>query len=123
MTRPLRKPVQLTEQVEVNDDLGEILAGLEKPQKSLSPKFFYDEYGSRLFDEICELPEYYLTNTELSIMQSHVGEMAQRIGPQASLIEFGRFNPDISPSNGATTCSQVPGKTVDSTTTRSPLCK
>ena len=89
MARPLRKPVQLTEQVEINDDLGEILASLEKPQKSLSPKFFYDEQGSRLFDEICELPEYYLTNTELSIMQSHVGEMAQRIGPQASLIEFG----------------------------------
>jgi dimethylhistidine N-methyltransferase len=89
MAQSLRKPVQLTEQVEINDDLGEILAGLEKSQKTLSPKFFYDEQGSRLFDEICELPEYYLTNTELSIMQRHVGEMAQRIGPQASLIEFG----------------------------------
>jgi dimethylhistidine N-methyltransferase len=89
MAQSFRKPVQLTEQVEINDDLGEILAGLEKPQKTLSPKFFYDEQGSRLFDEICELPEYYLTNTELAIMQRHVGEMAQRIGPQASLIEFG----------------------------------
>lgn len=89
MAQPLRNSVQLTEQVEINDDLGEILAGLEKPQKTLSPKFFYDEQGSRLFDEICELPEYYLTNTELSIMQRHVGEMAQRIGPHASLIEFG----------------------------------
>lgn len=89
MAQSLRKPVQLTEQVEINDDLGEILAGLEKSQKTLSPKFFYDEQGSRLFDEICELPEYYQTNTELSIMQRHVGEMAQRIGPQASLIEFG----------------------------------
>jgi len=89
MSQSLRKPVQLTEQDEITDDLGEILAGLRKPQKSLSPKFFYDEEGSRLFDQICELPEYYPTNTELSIMQQHVGEMAERIGPQASLIEFG----------------------------------
>ena len=89
MSQSLRKPVQLTEQDEITDEMGEILAGLRKPQKFLSPKFFYDEEGSRLFDQICELPEYYPTNTELSIMQQHVGEMAERIGPQASLIEFG----------------------------------
>jgi dimethylhistidine N-methyltransferase len=89
MSQSLRKSVQLIEQSEITDGLGEIIAGLRKPQKTLSPKFFYDEEGSRLFDQICELPEYYLTNTELSIMQQHVGEMANRIGPQASLIEFG----------------------------------
>src|SRR5690606_25191344 len=42
-------------------DLEEILRGLRQPQKSLSPKFFYDERGSQLFDRITKLPEYYLT--------------------------------------------------------------
>ena len=89
MSQLLRKPVQLTEQDKIADDLAEILDGLRRPHKSLSPKYFYDERGSQLFDEICDLPEYYPTNTELSIMQQHVGDMAKRIGPQASLIEFG----------------------------------
>jgi len=71
------------------DDLAEILHGLSQSQKRLSPKFFYDEAGSRLFDEICELPEYYLTRTEQQIMQSCSAEVAEMIGPQASLIEFG----------------------------------
>lgn len=80
----------LTEQdISAADDLGEIVAGLSARPKALPPKFFYDERGSQLFDAICALPEYYPTRTELSIMQTHVGEMAARIGPQASLIEFG----------------------------------
>ncbi len=66
-------PVSLTEQdLSVADDLSEIIEGLSKQQKSLPPKFFYDERGSKLFDAICELPEYYLTRTELSIMQTHI---------------------------------------------------
>ncbi len=85
-----QRSAELTEQDEaVTDELGELVAGLSKPQKSISPKFFYDEKGSQLFDAICELPEYYLTRTELGIMRRHVGEMAEHIGPQASLIEFG----------------------------------
>lgn len=70
-------------------DLAEVLAGLGAKQKTLSPKFFYDERGSTLFDEITRLPEYYLTGTELAIMRRHVGEIAGLVGPQASLIEFG----------------------------------
>lgn len=70
-------------------DLAEILVGLRREQKTLSPKFFYDERGSGLFDDITRLPEYYLTRTELAIMRRHVGEIAALIGPQASLIEFG----------------------------------
>jgi L-histidine N-alpha-methyltransferase len=71
------------------DDLSEILEGLARPQKSLSPKFFYDQTGSKLFDEICELPEYYLTRSEQEIMQACSAEIAELIGPNASLIEFG----------------------------------
>lgn len=66
-----------------------VLEGLRKSPKELSPVWFYDEYGSSLFDSICELPEYYLTRTELGIMEAHAAEMAQIIGPQAALIEFG----------------------------------
>ena len=90
MSLSLPKSAQLTEQDDgITDDLREILAGLSQPQKTISSKFFYDEKGSRLFDQICELPEYYLTRTELGILREHVVEMADRIGPKASLIEFG----------------------------------
>lgn len=70
-------------------ELDEILEGMSRPQKALSPKFFYDERGSKLFDAICELPEYYPTRTELSIMRTHIDEIGALVGPQASLIEFG----------------------------------
>lgn len=73
----------------LTDDVQGILAGLAAPQKRLSPKYLYDETGSRLFDEICELPEYYLTRTEREIMERHLDEMAALIGPRASIIEFG----------------------------------
>ena len=71
------------------DDLVEILAGLRQPAKAISPKFFYDDAGSKLFDAICELPEYYPTKTELRIMRENIDEIANLIGEQASLIEFG----------------------------------
>ncbi len=70
-------------------DLEEVLAGLSAQPKTLSPKFFYDERGSTLFDAITRLPEYYLTEAELAIMRRHVDEIASLVGPQASLIEFG----------------------------------
>ena len=73
----------------VPDDLTEIHAGLSQLQKSISPKYFYDDAGSKLFDAICELPEYYLTKTELGIMHANIAELADLVGPQASLIEFG----------------------------------
>ncbi|MEM7500667.1 MAG: L-histidine N(alpha)-methyltransferase [Pseudomonadota bacterium] len=69
--------------------LREILAGLSLPQKTLSPKFFYDERGSELFEEITRLPEYYLTGTERRIMQNNIGAIADLVGEHASLIEFG----------------------------------
>jgi L-histidine Nalpha-methyltransferase len=67
----------------------DVLEGLKKEPKELSPVWFYDELGSFLFDSICELPEYYITRTELQIMHGHAGEMANVIGPEAVLIEFG----------------------------------
>jgi dimethylhistidine N-methyltransferase len=70
-------------------DCEEILGGLTAPQKRIAPKYFYDERGSALFDEICRLPEYYPTRTEARIMQARLGEIAARVGPRASVIEFG----------------------------------
>ena len=67
----------------------EVLEGLQQPQKTLPCKYFYDEQGSKLFDAICELPEYYLTRTELGIMEAHVAEMATALGPELQLVEPG----------------------------------
>ncbi len=67
----------------------DVLAGLALPQKSIPPKYFYDEQGCRLFEAICELPEYYLTRTEMAILRGNIAEIAQFVGPEAQLIEFG----------------------------------
>ena len=72
-----------------DDRTAEILKGLAATPKRISPKYFYDERGSQLFDAITELPEYYPTRTELTIMRENVGEIARLVGPDASLIEFG----------------------------------
>ncbi len=69
--------------------LEDVLAGLALPQKSIPPKYFYDEQGCRLFEAICELPEYYLTRTEMAILHGNIAEIAQFVGPEAQLIEFG----------------------------------
>lgn len=72
------------------DDLAaSVLEGLKKSEKELSPVWFYDELGSFLFDNICELPEYYLTRTEIAIMQAHAIEMAEHVGRDAAIIELG----------------------------------
>jgi len=79
----------------VDDELTlSALEGLRKTPKQLSPVWFYDEEGSTLFDSICELPEYYLTRTEMQIMTQHGDDMARRIGPHAALIEFGSGSSD-----------------------------
>lgn len=69
--------------------LADVREGLSAPQKRLSPKYFYDRAGSRLFDQITELPEYYPTRTELGIMRARAGEMARRCGPRCLLVELG----------------------------------
>jgi dimethylhistidine N-methyltransferase len=69
--------------------LEEVVEGLCAPQKSISPKYFYDERGSQLFDEICELPEYYPTRIETEILCRHAPAMAQHLGKELWLIEPG----------------------------------
>ena len=67
----------------------DLLAGLSRRPRSISPKYFYDVAGSALFDRICELPEYYPTRTELRILTECACEIAAQIGPDAEIIEFG----------------------------------
>ena len=67
----------------------DLVAGLSRDRKELPAKYFYDERGSRLFELICELPEYYPTRTELDIMEAHAGEMASLLGPRCLVVEYG----------------------------------
>lgn len=75
--------------VATDEFLADVLAGLGLSRKRLPSKYLYDERGSELFEAICELPEYYPTRTELSIMEGYCAEMAAAIGACATLIELG----------------------------------
>jgi L-histidine Nalpha-methyltransferase len=66
-----------------------VLEGLARPQKALPSRFFYDARGSALFEQITTLDEYYLTRTEIDLLERHAGDMAALIGARASVIEFG----------------------------------
>ncbi len=86
-------PRPVIEFYDLHPSLGDIrtdvLSTLSTMPKSLSPKYFYDQNGSRLFDQICELPEYYITRTEISLLEKYAGEVASLIGKDAILMELG----------------------------------
>jgi dimethylhistidine N-methyltransferase len=67
----------------------DVIDGLTARPKRLSPKYFYDETGSRLFEEITALPEYYPTRCELAILRAHAADMARLLPADTALIEFG----------------------------------
>ena len=68
----------------------EIIAGMTRPQKRLPSKYFYDAQGSWLFEKICDLPEYYLTRTELAILREHAPDiMAFFAEDLGDLVELG----------------------------------
>jgi dimethylhistidine N-methyltransferase len=66
-----------------------VLEGLGKTPKSVPSKWIYDERGSRLFEAVCEAPEYYPTRTEMAILGSYAHEIAALTGPDCALVEFG----------------------------------
>ena len=66
-----------------------VFAGLGQQAKALPCKFFYDSQGSALFEQICELPEYYLTRTEIAILEDCAGAIARHIGAGCRLVELG----------------------------------
>ncbi len=67
----------------------DVMAGLSRFPKEIPCKYFYDERGSALFDRICELPEYYPTRTEIAIMRRHAGAIADALGPNCLVVEYG----------------------------------
>lgn len=87
---PSARPLNL--EVDVGRIHREVLQGLRKPQKELPSKLFYDQVGSQLFEQICDLDEYYLTRTETAIMQASIGEIAALLGKGCLLIEYGSGN-------------------------------
>ena len=74
---------------EPDDLFSEVIAGLRAERKTLPCKYFYDAEGSRLFDRICKLDEYYPTRTEIGILRRHASEIADHIGEKALVIELG----------------------------------
>jgi L-histidine Nalpha-methyltransferase len=66
----------------------EVAAGLARPQKEISPKYFYDHRGSRLFEEITQLPEYYPTRAERALLEAGAPSLIRALRP-ASLVELG----------------------------------
>lgn len=71
------------------DILQEVLRGLNQDHKELPPKLLYDKTGSDIFDEICDLPEYYPTRSEKEILTRHAFEISELVGPEALIIEPG----------------------------------
>lgn len=69
--------------------LMDVIEGLGKTQKEIPCKYFYDERGSILFTEICQTAEYYITRTELQLLNKVLPDISARIGPQATVIEYG----------------------------------
>ncbi|NJD34969.1 MAG: L-histidine N(alpha)-methyltransferase [Betaproteobacteria bacterium] len=67
----------------------ELATGLLQPQASIAPKFFYDALGSRLFEAITELPEYYPTRTEAAIFSEHLPAIGEALGTDFTLIDLG----------------------------------
>lgn len=82
-------PFAIAAQTQTSEFGYALLEGLRRPIKRIPSKFFYDAAGSELFERITELPEYYPTRTELGILKAHAAEIAQLIGPNAELVEFG----------------------------------
>ncbi len=70
----------------------ELSTGLLAAEASVSPKFFYDALGSKLFEAICELPEYYPTRIEAAIIERFGADIARAIGPGSTLIDLGAGN-------------------------------
>lgn len=71
------------------DMRSEVMAGLQATPKQLSPKYFYDAKGSALFEAITDLPEYYLTRTEMALFDAHLPEISTALGDEVCLIEYG----------------------------------
>ena len=81
-------PQQVSEP-ESSDFPTDVIGGLSSNPRTLPCKYFYDERGAALFQKICELPEYYVTRTEIEILDRNRSEIASQLGPAIQLIGLG----------------------------------
>src|SRR5215468_8427919 len=72
-----------------SDLLSDVIAGLSSDPRALACKYFYDERGAALFQKICEQPEYYITRTEIDVLDRHRAKIASQLGPNVELIGLG----------------------------------
>src|SRR5258708_10256598 len=77
---------QRTSTAESSDFLADVIAGLSSNPRTLPCKYFYDERGAALFQKICELPEYYVTRTQIDILDRNRADIASHLGPNVDLI-------------------------------------
>jgi dimethylhistidine N-methyltransferase len=90
MTSLARSVIRSEPEEESREDFArDVVAGLTASRKTLRPKYFYDEEGSRLFEEITQVPEYYPTRTEIGILEENGAAIAQLIPAGGALVEFG----------------------------------
>lgn len=91
--RPKRAPWPIIELLDfapaTADVRAEVVAALSQPRKTLPCKLLYDDRGSKLFEQICQLPEYYPTRTELQIIRDHACKIAAAVGRRCLLVEYG----------------------------------
>src|SRR5213079_3596288 len=74
---------------ELSDFISDVIAGLSSNPRTLPYKYFYDERGAALFQKICDLPEYYITRTEIDILDRNRADIASQLGPNIQLIGLG----------------------------------
>ncbi|MGH8099960.1 MAG: L-histidine N(alpha)-methyltransferase, partial [Chthoniobacterales bacterium] len=79
----------LSRESATSDFLADVIAGLSAKPRTLPCKYFYDARGAALFQKICELPEYYITRTEIDILDRHRHDIAAQLGPNLELIGLG----------------------------------
>lgn len=85
-----RSPVAPASAAQANREfLRDIVAGLASSPKTLPCKYFYDDRGSKLFERICDTPEYYITRTEIAMLQAIGAEIADYLGPGCEIVELG----------------------------------
>jgi dimethylhistidine N-methyltransferase len=90
-SRPTMNPktAVLPREAATSDFLADVIEGLSHKPRTLPCKYFYDARGAQLFQKICELPEYYITRTEIDILDRHGVEIASELGPDVELIGLG----------------------------------
>lgn len=82
--------ITMDKQIAVEDSFAQaVVEGLSQQQKTIPARYFYDQAGSELFEEITRLPEYYPTRTEIGLLRDHAGDIARLTGTGRTVVEFG----------------------------------